>query len=93
MFMKDDKNKKNSATLIIARMRKKPEGEELKEAPKQDGAYMDDTDDKMIAVDEIMQAIEKKDKRMLKEALSSMISMCMEEYDEPSEEKEEGEEA
>lgn len=75
MFMKDDKKNK-AATIIISKLRKP----EMKEAPMEDGAYQD-MDEMDVAIDEIMEAVEKKDKGMLKEALLSFIECASEESD------------
>lgn len=81
--MKDDK--KNVASVIISRMKK--DGE-VKDAPEQDGAKMDSPDDYDIAIDELMDAFEKKDKRALKDAMKSFVQMCMDESPEESSESE-----
>jgi hypothetical protein len=87
MLMKDDK--KNRATIIIASMKSKNGEDKMNRAPMNDGAEMEG-DEKLIAAEEILKAIENKDKRMLAEALKSLIEMCSsdEEYSEDSEEKE-----
>lgn len=86
MLMKD--NKKNRATIIISSMKSKDGEDKMSRAPEHDGAEME-SDEKLIAADEILQAIEKKDSRMLLEALKSMIEMCSsEEYSEDSKEEE-----
>lgn len=89
MMMKD--NKKNRATIIVASMKSKDGEDKMNRSPMKDGAEME-SDEKLVAAEEIMQAIEKKDSRMLMEAMKSMISMCMDsedDYQEDSEEKEE----
>jgi hypothetical protein len=75
MFMKD--NKKNAVSLIMAKMKKKPEdGEMYKDAPEQDGAVMSEMSEQDIAADELFEAIEKKDKKAFYEALKSCISLA-----------------
>lgn len=84
MLMKDDKKK--AAMVIISKMR--PSGEE-KMQPKmeKDGAEQE-YDQYEAASEEIIQAVESKDSRLLKEALKSFIDMCL---SEPRDEQEEAE--
>ena len=74
--MKD--NKKNRATLILS-------AGKTVERPQQDGAEMDQVDDKMIAVDEMFRALESKNKRDFAEALKSYVEMCMDGKEDESE--------
>ena len=69
MFMKDDKRKK-AATIIISKM-KGPES--VKEIPQMEEPEMDSMD---VAIEEIIMAVEQKDKGMLKQALLSFIQMA-----------------
>lgn len=86
MFMKD-KNK--SLSLIIAKM-KKPEGEEMSEAPKsEDGGEVDNSIGIDSAAEEIMSAIEGKDPKGLVAALKSFMEMSAEEEPMPEEPEQE----
>ena len=88
MLMKD--KKKDGIALIIAKKMGKPE--EVSEAPQSDdGAEMDSSMGYEVAGEEILKAIESKDKSMLIEAVKNIVKMCMDESpeEEPSYESEE----
>jgi len=89
MFMKDD-SKKKIAALIIAK--KNPEGEsEMKNAPKDDKDNESSYDMGLdSAAEEIIQAVEAKDAKKIKEALKSFVSMCMSEEEDSERSNEEG---
>lgn len=76
MFARDDKKK--VATMIVAKLKGQPE-DKISEMPEQDGAEMADADQYDIAIDELVDALEKKDKTAIKDSLKSFISMCMDE--------------
>lgn len=84
MFMRDDKKK--AATMIVARLKGQPE-DKISEMPEKDGAEMADADQYDVAIDELMDAFERKDKVALKDSLKSFITMCMD--DDSGEEKSE----
>jgi NTP pyrophosphatase (non-canonical NTP hydrolase) len=88
MFMKDD-SKKKIAALIIAK--KIPSGEsEMKEAPKDEYGDMTSYDTGLMqAAEEILSAVEKKDAKMIKEALKSFMSMCTNEEEDSERDSEE----
>lgn len=71
MFMKDNKNK--MATVIVAKLKDRDKEREM---PMSEGAEMSEPDDMEIMADEIIMAIEKKDVKMLKDALKSFIESC-----------------
>lgn len=75
MFMKDDKKK--STTLIMSKLKGY---DKLAPKPEQDGAEMADEDPKLVVVDEILSAMERKDKLALRDSLKSFIQMCSDEY-------------
>lgn len=85
MFMRDDKKK--AATMIVAKLKKQPE-DKISEMPEKDGAEMADADQYDVAVDELVDALEKKDKRALKESLKSFVAMCMDDEDSEEEKSE-----
>lgn len=83
MLMKD--NKKSSLAVIIAKKLGKPE--EASSAPESEGAELDQSMGYDSAGEEILKAIESKDKAMLVEAIKNIVQMCMDES--PEEESEE----
>jgi len=66
-------NKKKNVTVILDRMKG------MKEAPMTDGAEDDMSPGYDAAADEVMQAIESKDKKALVSAMKSLVRMCMDE--------------
>lgn len=82
MMMVGKDKKQNGLAIILAGMKGKPE--EMKKAPMNEEGDVTEYDMGLdSAVEEIMMAVEKKDKKMLKEALKSFITMCeMQEDDE-----------
>ena len=86
MFM--GKDKKSNLAIIIAKKMGKPE--ESKSAPEsEDGGELDQSMGYDSAGEEILKAIESKDKSMLVEAIKNIVQMCMDESPEESEESEE----
>lgn len=72
MLMKD--NRKNMATIIVSKMNSKPE-EEMHMSKEKEGAESEVSQHEMAA-EEILQAIERKDARMLADALQAFYEMC-----------------
>lgn len=85
MLMKD--NKKNAATIIMAKMSKGPS---MVPKSEPEGAESDSSDELDFAAEEVLSAMERKDSRALKEAMKSFVQMCMDQYE--SEEPEEASE-
>jgi len=77
MLMKD--SKKKGIALILAKM-KGPKVEE-ESAVQPDQPMEDDSIALESAADEVLAAVERKDPKMLKDALMSMIDMCMSKAD------------
>lgn len=75
MMMSD--NKKKASTLILKKL--SDGAEEMSEAPMQDGAEVDASAGYDSAAEEMLAAIESKDPAALKEAIRSMVQMCMDE--------------
>lgn len=76
MFMKD-KNK--AVGVIIASMKKKPDGsssEETSQSPESDGAQQDSSIGEESAADEIINAVHSKSPKALIEALKSFYEIC-----------------
>lgn len=68
-------DKKKSITLIMNKMRGKPE--EMTEAPTNEmGDEVDDSMGLDTAAEEILSAVASKDAKALKEALKSFMEMC-----------------
>jgi len=84
MMMRD--NKKNVASLIVAKMASPNSPEKLVSSEK-DGAEQDYSPHQMAA-EEVMAAIEAKDSKQLAEALKSLVQMCMDSEEESEDEKE-----
>lgn len=78
MFMSDDKKKQ--ATLIVSKL-----SGNVEPKPMVDGAEQDASMGLDAAAEEILQAIESRDKSALKSALKSFMEMC--EYEEPEAEE------
>jgi hypothetical protein len=70
MLMKDNKK---MATIIMAKMGKKPEDQEPK---MEDGAEQDDSMALKTAGEEFLQAVESKNPMALVEALKSLMELC-----------------
>lgn len=85
MFMKDDKK---APSIIVAKIKKKGESE-MVDAPKKDGDVMADSDELMIAAEEIMDAVHKKDSRALRDALKSAFDIAGSMSDDSAEEESE----
>lgn len=92
--MKDDKKK--SVSMIIAKMKSdkpsygdmKSENENMSESPtNENGDEMDNSTAHEAAAEEVMSALESKDKKAFVSSLKSLVQMCMDEYE--SSEKEE----
>lgn len=78
MLMKP--NKKNMASLIVAKIGgKEDDAEKIVEQPKDaTGAAVDmEMDGPAVAADEVFAALEAKDKAAFIDAMKSMVSMCM----------------
>lgn len=74
MIMSGDKKK--ASTLILKKLG--DGAESMSEAPmSEDGAELDQSSGFDAAAEEVLQAIESKDAQALKEALRSMVEMCM----------------
>jgi hypothetical protein len=84
MLMKNDKRK--MATIIVAKMNKNPE--KMMEKSQHEGAEQETTDELDMIAEEVMNALQSKDVKAFKEAMKSMIEVCMnnsEDYEEESE--------
>lgn len=88
MIMSDDKH--GILSIIMKKMGPiGSEHESMEEMDKEDGAEQDNEVGKDAAIDEIMEAIEGKDKMKLKHALQALMEICFDEYEkEPHEEAE-----
>lgn len=83
MLMKDPKKK--GIAMIIAKMK----GPKMEESVVPEGeAMQDDSIALESAAEEVLAAVEKKDAKMLKEALMSMIDMCSSKAEESEDESE-----
>lgn len=77
MLMKD--NKRSVATLIVSKMKNRPEP--LQEAPQSAGAEIANADDLYMVSEEVMKALETRDIRGFKEAMEAMVEICMNKYE------------
>lgn len=84
MMMRD--NKKNVASLIVAKMAS-PKSDEKLVSSEKDGAEQEYSAHSMAA-EEILSAMKASDAKQLSEALKSFVEMCMNEYESSEEEKE-----
>lgn len=76
MMMSD--NKKKASTLILKKLA--DGSEEMSDAPMSpEGAELDQSAGQDSAAEEILAAVEAKDASALKEAIRSMVQMCMDE--------------
>lgn len=78
MLMKDAK--KNMATVIVSKMNSRPE-EEVQMSKQAEGAEQEVSQQEMAA-EEILQALERRDPRMLSDALKAFYDMCANEEEE-----------
>ena len=85
MFMKDNKNK-GIAALIIAKKKKPDDSEpEIQTAPKNEEGM--NTDYEMgidTALDDVMSALDSKNKASLKSAMKSLVTMIIDEQEDLS---------
>jgi len=86
--MRDDKKK--MATIIMAKMGKKPEEQEVPQS--EDGAEQDDSTALKTAGEEFLQAIESKSPLAVAEALKALIELCESPEQEAAEHEQEPEE-
>jgi len=83
MLMKDDKKRQGMVSIIMKKMKGSDmEQEHRSESSKNEyGEEVDYSQGYEMAVEEMMSAMESKDRSKFKKALKSFIDMCMDEYE------------